>query len=209
MNHIFGKLKMEWLSVVLFAVAAGIYTGIVMAIDPLKDTSFQDIGITFEWWVVFAVVIVVKCKKNWEAMLKCFVFFLISQPLVYAVEVLCGHLTLDMAMYYYKTIWLPRTILTLPGGLIAFYCKKENMLGAVILGLGNTIQGTMGAYFVAQMFNTFPRHLLSAIFCFVSIVVMSLAIQKKAKYRIVAFAIPLVLIACLFIFLHLTGRVLF
>ena len=36
---------MSWLSVVLFAVAAGVYTGAVMLAGVLKDTSFQDIGI--------------------------------------------------------------------------------------------------------------------------------------------------------------------
>lgn len=83
MKFIYGKLKMSWLTVIVFAVAAGCYTGWIMTVDCLKGTSFQDIGIFFEWWVIFAVIIVVNCKKSWEAMLKCFLFFLISQPLVF------------------------------------------------------------------------------------------------------------------------------
>ena len=144
MERIFGKLKMSWLFVILFAVIAGVYTGAVMLIPFLENTSFQDIGISYEWWVVFAVIIVVNCKKSWEAMLKCFVLFLISQPLVYLVEVLFGTLSAEMAMYYYRSIWLPMTFLTLPGGFIAFYCKKQNALGAVVLGLGNTILLILG-----------------------------------------------------------------
>ena len=135
---------MSWLTVILFAVAAGIYTGAVMLIDALEETSFQDIGIAHEWWVFFAVIIVVNCNKSWEAMLKCFVFFLVSQPLVYIVQILFGSLTIDKAWLYYGGVWLPATFLTLPGGFIAYHCKKQNLLGAVILGLGNTIQAFMG-----------------------------------------------------------------
>ncbi|MCQ2439663.1 MAG: hypothetical protein MJ074_07860 [Oscillospiraceae bacterium] len=71
MKRLFGDMKMSWLTVILFAVAAGVYTGVMMLIPALADTSFQDIGISYEWWVIFAVIIVVNCGKSWEAMLKC------------------------------------------------------------------------------------------------------------------------------------------
>lgn len=206
MKKLYGNLKMSWLSVILFAVAAGIYTGAVMLIDALDDTSFQDIGISYEWWVIFAVIIVVNCEKNREAMLKCFVFFLISQPLVYATEILLGDLALDMAIYYYRSIWLPATILTLPGGFIAYYCKKQNITGAVIMGLGNTIQAILGVHYVIETFGNFPHHLLSAIVCFGSIFLMSFEIQKENRYRLISILIPLVLTVVFVALAVMTGR---
>ena len=101
---------MTWIKVILFAVIAGVYTGLVMLVPALEGTSFQDIGELYEWWVIFAVIVVVNCKKNWEAMLKCFVFFLISQPIVFAVEVLFNHITADQAIQYYR-IWLIPSVL--------------------------------------------------------------------------------------------------
>ena len=206
MKRLFGELNMNWLAVILFAAIAGIYTGGILLVDFLKDTSFQDIGISFEWWVIFAVIIVVNCRKNWEAMLKCFVFFLLSQPLVYAVQVLFGDLSPDKALYYYRAIWFPMTLLTLPGGFIAYYCKKQNLLGAVILGLGNTIQALLGVSYFAQAVSNFPHHLLSAAVCFGSIFLMTFQIQKKRPYRFLSVLIPLVLTVTLLILARLSGR---
>lgn len=206
MKRLFGNLKMSWLSVILFAAVAGVYTGAVMLFDVLKETSFQDIGISYEFWVIFAVIVVVNCNKNWEAMLKCFVFFLISQPLVYAVQILFNTLSFDMGWYYYSSIWLPATFLTLPGGLIAYYCKKQNLLGAVILGIGNTLQAVLGIHYFTQAVQDFPHHILSGIVCFVSIFLMSFQIQKKKKYRLVSILLALVSATVLVLLAKATGR---
>lgn len=209
MKELYGKWGMSWFKVILFAVITGIYTGAVMLIPFLKDTSFQDIGISYEWWVIFAVLVVVNCEKGWEAMLKCFVFFLISQPLVYLVQILFGALTLEMGVYYYSRIWLPMTFLTLPGGFIAYFCKKQNLLGGIILGLGNSIQAIMAASYFAAAIHAFPHHLLSAIVSVVSIFVMSFGIHKERKNQIVAILLPIVLGAGVLVLLRVTGRVLF
>ncbi len=205
-RNLFGNLQMNWLITVIFAAAAGIYTGAAMLFGCLKDTSFQDIGISYEWWVVFAVIITVNCNTNLEAMLKCFVFFLISQPLVYIVQILFGNLTLQMGLYYYKYIWLPATFLTLPGGFIAYYCKKQNGLGAVVLGLGNTIQAVLGVHYLASAIRDFPHHILSSAVCFGSVFLMSFQIQKEKKYRIISILLPFVLTAAVLLLAEITGR---
>lgn len=207
-KRLFGDLKMSWPAVVLFAAAAGIYTGGILLVTPLKGTSFQDIGISFEWWVIFAVIVVVNCRKNLEAMLKCFAFFLISQPLVYAVQILFGPLSPSQALYYYRSMWLPATLLTLPGGFIAFWCRKQNAAGAVVLGLGNTIQMFLGVSYFVSAVQHFPYHLLSALVCFGSAVLMSFRIQKEKKYRLLSLLIPAVLTAGLVVFCLLSGRTL-
>jgi hypothetical protein len=207
MKRLYGNLKMSWPKVIIFSLIVGIYTGLIMMVDALDETSFQDIGISYEWWVIFAVIIVVNCSKNWEAMLKCFVFFLISQPVVYAVEVLFGEFGIDQAIVYFRT-WLPMIILTLPGGFIAFYCKKQNMLGAVILGLGNAIQCLFGAVYFIKAVSSFPHHILSCIICFASMFIMSICIQKEKKYRLVSILLPFVLTALAVVILLAMGRTL-
>lgn len=206
LERLFGGLKMKWGGVLLFALLAGVYTGAVMLVPALKETSFQDIGISYEWWVVFAVIVAVNCRKCTGAAAKCFVFFLVSQPVVYLVQVLAGTLSFDLAKSFYLNTWLPMTVLTLPGGLIAFFSKKQNMLGAAVLGLGNTIEAVMGAAYAVSAYADFPHHLLSALFSFASIVVMSLCIQKKAKCRAAALLIPVVLAGALIVLLKLSGR---
>ena len=199
MRNLFGNTKMSWPVVLVFAIIAGVYTGCIMLVNSLDNTSFQDIGVSYEWWVIFAVIIVVNCEKSWEAALKCFVFFVISQPVIYGVEVLAGHLTLEMAIYYYKLTWMGMTLLTLPGGFIAYFCKKQNLLGAIILGIGNTIQAVMGAYYASQAISSFPNHLLSAIVSFASILVMSFYIQKQKVYSLISVIMPLVIVLILII----------
>ncbi len=206
MERLFGKLKMSCLTVIIFAVIAGVYTGAVMLIPALEGTSFQDIGIAYEWWIIFAVIVVVNCNRSWEAMLKCFAFFFISQPLVYAVEVLFGSLPLEMALYYYRGIWLPVIFLTLPGGFIAYFCKKQNVFGAIILGLGNTMLMVLGVSYLMQAIRKFPHHLLSAVVCFAAIVIMSLCIHKKKDNRWIAILLPLVLAALAIVLMKVTGR---
>ena len=204
-KDIFGKLNMSFLVVIIFAVIAGIYTGIVAQLPIFNNTSFQDIAITYEVWVFFAVIIVTNCRKNWEAMLKCFIFFLISQPLCFFTEIVIWHMELSKALYYIR-LWMVPIALTLPGGFIAYYCKKQNIIGAIILGLGNAIVGIMGLTYILYQFKQFPRHILSAIFSLAVIIIMTLGIQEKKWMRVIAFAIPLVISVGYYTYAFATGN---
>lgn len=159
--------------------------------------------------MIFAVIVVVNCDKSWEAMLKCFAFFLISQPVIFGVEVIFGHLALEQVWYYFSAIWFKEIVLTLPGGFIAYFCKKQNWLGSVILGLGNTIQAALALYYLGTAIRHFPHHLLSGLVCVAYIIVMSVCIQKQKKYRWVSILLPVVLTAAVAVLLKLTGRTLF
>jgi hypothetical protein len=196
---------MGWLAVILFAVAAGAYTGIVGSIPAAEGTSFKDIAISFEWWVIFAVVIASNCTKSWESALKIFVFFLISQPLCFIIEVVFG-LSVDQALYY-CSIWGPVTLLTLPGGFIAYYINRQNVFGSVILGLGNSIQAFLGIAYIIQMLGNPPYHLLSAIVCFASVFIMTFQIQKDNRNRVISLLVPVVVVVAALVFIRMTGRV--
>ncbi len=208
MKRLFGGLRMSWLTVILFALAAGVYTGAMLLIPATANTSFRDIGVFYEWWVVFAVIIVVNCRHNWEAMLKCFVFFLISQPVIFGVEICFGTMTLKNAWLYYQW-WLVMTFLTLPGGFIAYYSKKQNVLGSVILSLGNTLQLLHGCYYTVCAVLSFPHHLLSALFCFASVLVMSFSVQRKKKYQWLTLLLSLLFTAAALVLLKVSNLYLY
>ena len=54
-KKLFGNIDLTWKKVILFALIAGIYTA-VMAILPLaKDTSFSDLVVSFEVWILFGL----------------------------------------------------------------------------------------------------------------------------------------------------------
>ena len=59
MKKLFGGIDLTWKKLIIFAVIAGIYTGVMAALPITKDTSFADISITFEWWVLFGIIIIV------------------------------------------------------------------------------------------------------------------------------------------------------
>ena len=191
LHKLFGGLKMSWPATVLFALGAGLYTAVMNSIPLTEGTSFRDIAVSYEWWVVFAFIIASNCKKGWESALKTFVFFLISQPLIFGVEVLLGTLSADMAWYYYSTIWGPITLLTLPGGFIAHLITRQDALGCIILGLGCAIDCLMGVSYTLRMLSNPPYHLLTAVCCFVAAVVMCYCIQHDNKRRAASLLIAL------------------
>lgn len=123
----FGSLPMTWPIVCGFAVIIGIYVGVINQIPILQDTSFQDIAVTLEWWVLFAVLIVSNCKSAREAGLKCLVFFLISQPVIYLVEL--PAIGLDKALYYYTSNLAARFAADPPRWSNRVPCKAPECFG--------------------------------------------------------------------------------
>ena len=74
-----------------------------------KDTSFTDLTVTFEVWILFGILIITNSKSAKDSAFKCFIFFLISQPLIYLVQDVVNHSKLFLT--YYKN-WIPLTIAT-------------------------------------------------------------------------------------------------
>ena len=69
MKILFGELNLTWPKVIIFAIIAGIYTGVVAQIPQARDTSFADISITFEWWILFGTIIIMNSKSNLDSAL--------------------------------------------------------------------------------------------------------------------------------------------
>ena len=85
-DKVYGGLDMSWRNVILFAVGTAVITTIFLVVPIFKDTSFERMGVTFEAWIFFAVIIMANCKTPLDSALKTFVFFLISQPLIYLFQ---------------------------------------------------------------------------------------------------------------------------
>ena len=108
---------MSWPVVIAMAVALGVWTALMAMLVP-DGNSFHDIAVTAEWWVLPAIIIIVNCKKPWEAALKVFAFFLVSQPLVYLIQVPFN--SMGWGLFQYYPYWFKITLLTLPGGFIGW-----------------------------------------------------------------------------------------
>ena len=203
LKKLFGGLNMTWPKLILFAVIAGVYTGLINQVPFLHDTSLTDPAIYFDRWVLCGILIIMNAKSNLDSALKCFVFFLISQPLIYLVEVPFLGWTV---MGYYRN-WILWTILTFPMGFVGYFMKKDKWWGLLILmPMLVLLAGHYGGYLGQTVFS-FPRHLYSAIFCAATMLIYPVAIFSEKRVRIAGVVISAVLIAA--IWAAVTGGIIF
>ena len=74
---LFGGIKLTWFKVIIAAIVIGVYCGVIALIPATLNTSFRDICISFEVWILFGIVIIMNSESHKDSALKCFVFFLI------------------------------------------------------------------------------------------------------------------------------------
>ena len=192
MKKIFGDLNITWKRLIILAILIGIYTGIVAQIPFLRDTSFADISISFEVWVLFGIVIIMNSKSAKESALKCFIFFLISQPIVYLVQV--WNNPLGWGIFRYYPPWFRWTLLTIPMGFVGYYLKKNKWWGLFILTPVIAFVGYHYLGFLREAYSFFPNHLLSALFCLATMIIYPLYIYKDKKIKIIGLIISILLI---------------
>ena len=181
-EKLFGGLRLTWPKLIIFAVLAGVYTAVMCMIPALKDTSFSDIAVTFEVWILFGILIIMNSTSPLDSALKCFVFFLISQPLVYLVQDVINHSSLFQTYYLHWFYW---TLLTFPMGFIGYFMKKGKWWGLLILLPILLLLGSyMYAGYLSQTMFSFPRHLLTTIFCLVTLFLYPFAIFRERRVRI-------------------------
>ena len=185
LHKIFGGIRMTWLFVIVFAVIAGAFTAL-MAITVPSGWSFHQIAATLEAWVVFAVFIISNCKKPLEASCKTFVFFLISQPLVYLIQVPFSALGFELFMYY--PYWFKITLLTFPGAFLGWFITKDKIYSGLILSVMTVLQMLIGIDYAKQCIADFPHMLFAALFCFASVPVMIFGVLHSASARNAALA---------------------
>ena len=189
----FSNQKMPWIKVIVLAVATAVLTAVLNVIPALNNTSFQDIAINLECWILFAVCIIVNCKKWHEAALKTFVFFLISQPLIYLIEVPFSAMKFGIFQYY--RYWFVVTLLTLPGAAIAYLVKRRDWLSVAVLSVATGFLGYSSSSYFWSVISDFPHHLLSMCFCIALEFFLIFALLDKKVHRIVAVGIVIVVTA--------------
>lgn len=194
-KKLFGRFEMTWPRVILFAVITAVYTAFVNVLPFLKGTSFQDIAVNLEWWFLFAIFLIVNCKTRWEACAKCFVFFLISQPLIYLLEV--PFIPDGWGVFRYYRWWFIVTLLTIPWAAIAFTLKKKNLLSVIVLSVATGYMAYQSAIYFQSALKHLPYHLLSAFSCLVMAVFLAAVLTDSKKLRRAAILfIVLVFVFC-------------
>ncbi len=184
LKKIFGGIRMTWPRLILFAVISGLITGLIALWVP-EGSSFRQIAVTLEAWIVLAIIVVVNCEKPLEAACKTFVYFLISQPLVYLVQVPFSRMGWSLFGYYYP-YWFYWTIATFPGAFIAWFIKRDDLIGALILFVALVGLILIGTDYLKQLLERFPRYLISTVFCFGMVPVLIIAILHQKNPRLTA-----------------------
>lgn len=196
LDKLFGGLNMSWLAVVIFAVATAIVTAVFLQVPVFQGTSFEQMGITLEAWVLFGVIIMSNCKKPLESALKTFVFFLISQPLIYLLQVPFSHMGWEIFKFYkYWFIW---TLLTFPMAFAGWFIRKKNWLSVLILAPANVLLVWSAYGYGKQCVKEFPHMLVACVFCLLQIALYIVVFGGDMKQRLVSLAVPLVTVCVLF-----------
>ena len=182
LHQLFGGLNLTWPKVIILAAIMGIYTALMAMLVP-DGNSFHDIAVTPEWWVLPAIFIIVNCKKPLDAALKVFVFFLISQPLVYLIQVPFHYMGWGLFNYY--PYWFKITLLTFPAGFIGWYMKKDKWYSGLILASMTILLAYTGVSYIHSFNDTFPDHLITTIYCFGIIPIFVFGIFRQWQPRII------------------------
>ena len=188
LHKLYGGLHMSWPVVLLYAVFAAALTFAFLMLPVFKDTSFARMGVHLEAWFFFAIIIMANCRKPLESALKTFVFFLVSQPLIYLLQVPFN--AYGWGIFRYYRYWFLLTLLTLPMAYIGWYITKRNWLSALILAPVLAFLGVT-AYDAGTSCLRNPPHLLvTALFCILQIALYVLAFFPEEKKKLIGFAVP-------------------
>ncbi len=191
-EKLYGGLKMSWRSVLLLALGSALLTAVFLLMPIFKDSSFERMGVYLEAWIFLAVVIMANCKSPRESALKTFVFFLVSQPLIYLFQVPFSSVGWQIFRYYrYWFIW---TLLTLPMAYIGWYITKKNWLSVLIFSPVLVFLGHVVYQSGAECLQSFPHLLITALFCILQIVLYVIVFFPDLRQKIVGVLIPLLAI---------------
>ena len=194
-KKLFGGIDLTWPKLITAAVIAGIFTAGMAIIPAFQHTSFNTVTVTLEVWILFGILIIMNSRSNLDSALKCFVFFLISQPLVYLIQVPFSALGWQLFAYYkYWFIW---TVLCLPMGYIGYYMKKDKWWGYLILFPMIVLTGFSYRTYLSDFLFYMPRYILICLFCALAMILYPVAIFTDRKIRMAGAAIGVMAVIAL------------
>ena len=186
------KNELSWLKIILFAIAIGIYTALMAIIPIFRYTSFNTITTTLEVWILFGILIIMNSKSNKDAALKCFVFFLISQPLIYLLQVPFSWQGWKLFNYYH--FWFILTVLCIPMGYVGYYMKQDKWWGYLILLPMILLTALSYDTYLKYLIFSFPKYILICLFCIIAMILYPLYIFKNKKIQTAGITISTLLI---------------
>lgn len=192
-EKIYGGLNMSWPVVILYAVATAVLSAVFLLVPIFHRTSFARMGETFEAWIFFAVIIMANCKKPLESALKTFVFFVVSQPLIYLFQVPFSEMGWGLFGYY--RFWIVWTLLTFPMAYVGWYIRKKNWLSLLILApvlLALTADYVNSFSYAARHF---PYQIVTALFCLGQVLIYLYRFTELRWQKLVGFFVPLLAVA--------------
>ena len=194
-GKLFGGMKMTWPRVLLFAVATAVLTALVLVVPFFKGTSFHMIGVTLEAWILFAVFVMANCASPLDSALKTFVFFLVSQPLIYLFQVPFSWMGWGLFRFY--RYWFILTLCTFPAAFVGWYITKRSWLSVLIFAPVIVALAWWGFGYLREAAFAFPTHLLAGLFCFGQIALYILAFFPGWKRKAVGAVLALATVAAL------------
>ena len=187
LKKLFGGINLTWPKLIIAAVVAGAFTALMALIPALHYTSFHTITVSFEVWILFGILIIMNSQSNLDSALKCFVFFLISQPLVYLIQVPFSQLGWTL-FGYYRT-WFIWTLLCFPMGFVGYWMKKGKWWGYLILLPMIALTGFSYLGYFSDFQFAMPRYILVVLFCACAMVLYPAAIFEDKRIKAVGAAI--------------------
>lgn len=182
-DKLYGGLPMTWPAVILYAVATAVLTALFLIVPLFSGTSFARVGETLEAWIFFAVIIMANCKSPLESALKTFVFFLISQPLIYLLQVPFSWMGWGLFGYY--RYWFILTLATFPAAFVGWYITKKNWLSVAIFAPVLCFLAATGFSTFRETTVDFPKYLLTTLFCFAQILLYILVFFPALSQKVV------------------------
>ena len=194
-DKLYGGINFTWPRLIMFAIGAAVLTSIFLIVPIFKDTSFAKMGETLEAWIFLAIIIIANSKKPLESALKTFVFFLISQPLIYLIQVPFNWQGWGIFQYY--KFWFILTLCTFPAAYIGWYIKKKNWLSLVILMPMLILLALIAKDGISHVIYEFPHLLLMVVFCVAQILLYLYVFTKNVAQKIAGLLAPIVVVAAM------------
>ena len=192
-DKLYGGINLTWPGIILYAVGAAVLTTVFLVLPIFHGTSFVRMGETLEAWIFFAVIIIANAKSPLDSALKTFVFFLISQPLIYLLQVPFSWQGWGLFQYY--KYWFILTLCTFPAAYIGWYIKKKNGLSLLILMLVLILLAYLCEDGLKHVIHQFPSLLIMVVFCVLQVFLYLYTFTEKASQKIIGALVPAAVIA--------------
>jgi hypothetical protein len=192
MKKIFGELNINLKTIIISAILIGISVGLLNSIPNLYDTTITDIATYFDFWILCGILIISNSKSKKDSALKCFLFFLISQPLIYLSEAPFNKMGLKLFIYYKP--WFIWTLLCIPMGYFGYNIKKDKWYSILILLPILILLGYGLSTTIINIKYSFPKHIINTIFVFTSILLYPQILFNNKKNKIIGLILSIIII---------------